>query len=601
MYMCISYLGILKVSVFTMNGLQVLAAFCAVLTVYAICNNTAGCSLWQYRPRANSSCVCGKDWNRAVLCSSNHSLLLRVNYALGTFRNNKSGDEVIVAGVSKFAYIDPKDIFKPLRVYYTPNITTTEMAERVCRPNNRKGFLCEFCISGHGPSPYNSKCPKCNLSLDKAIALYLISRIVPIAVLFFLIMTFRIDLIRGSMLGYMFYCQVHVIFVRQLAVDYTLLQNSFLESVLNVFFYVSSVWNLDFLQITHAIPPFCISPRLNDYDILILNCISFIIPLCLVAFTYIFVNLHERNVKIIVLCWKPFHPFFVRIRRNWNSRDSIIHSYSSLYIISFPMLNYNTLLILRSTDLLGVCRIIKENVLIHHPSVHLYDRRYFYYPIIVLVLHFCLGVLPSLLLLLFPIRLFRMILQRCLPQSVYIKVNTFVQTFQSPFKDGSNGTCDFRYIPGFIASLMIFLTMLSALENDTPYSNYLLPSLPPSFAVASVLCAYTRPCKSSIGNLSLTFHLIWMAGIAVILTLWSHTPDLDTAVLMVLLGITIPAPHILMTIWALYQFEKKVCHLRQRCVVCFTSVMGQRWFAKRLDTSLLPDRLINSREYRELT
>ena len=277
-----------------------------------------------------------------------------------------------------------------------------------------------------------------------------------------------------------------------------------------IFLLLSAIWSLDFLPVTIFIPPFCISRKLWDFDMLLLNFfISVLSPLFLLVVTYVFIELHARGFKVIVYCWKPFHPCFARIRRNWSSSDTVIHAFASLMFLSFTSLNYNAHQLLSSTSIFisNSTHPLKSNVLINAPNIPVHRPKYIYYPVIALILVFFLGVLPTLLLLLYPIRMFRVRLQRCCSQRWLIRLNTFVETFQGSFKDGCNGTRDFRIVPGVIGCLILLLAAVSCLVHGSHYGNYFIPAVMMCLALLSVLSAYIKPCKSSIANLSLTFHL----------------------------------------------------------------------------------------------
>ena len=54
---------------------------------------------------------------------------------------------------------------------------------------------------------------------------------------------------------------------------------------------------------------------------------------------------------------------------------------------------------------------------------------------------------------------------------------------------------------------------MSCLSHGNHYGNYFTPIFTLCLALLSVLSAYIKPCKSSIANLSLTFHFTLMAVI----------------------------------------------------------------------------------------
>ena len=196
----------------------------------------------------------------------------------------------------------------------------------------------------------------------------------------------------------------------------------------------------------------------------------------------------------------------------------------------------------------------------------------------------------------------RVKLQRCFSQRLQITLNTFVETFQGPMKDGCNGTRDFRIIPGLIACLVLLLNTLCCLAHIGNYGNYLILTFVVTFATISILTAYAHPFKSSITNLSVTFHFVWMAAIGALLVLWWQALNMNTHVLTKLLLVFVPVPHILMLIWVLYKIETKL-HSCQKMGRAFSLVMGWTMIGKRLRrmmTSLIPDVLFDS-QYHELT
>ena len=564
--------------------------------------NTSGCPLWHYRHSSNSTeCTCGYDWNRLIFCQNGH-LFLRESFLVGTMSRGgpDAPSSVQVIGESWFVFLNDSSIAsKMYRGYYKlPNTANeTELNDRLCQPNNRKGFLCQECLPDYGPNAYHPICSKCDLSVLPALALYLLSKIVPVALWFGLIITFRIDLSQGPLIGYMIFCQLYVFLVREenrlyLPQPYQLLEYSS--------FVLASVWSLDMFHIAHILKPFCISPHLKVWDIILLNFISVLAPLLLAVITYFIIELYSRYCTC--KCWMPLCHCFSLVR-NWSATDSLIHAYASLYMLGFPLLNYNAYKFFKVTNLYSPMReIVKRNILILDPTMHVYSNEMIFYFVIVISLLFLLGVIPSFLILLYPNKIFRGRLEKCCSRRCVIGLNTFIETFQGPYKNGCNGTRDFRIVPGLVGCLVLLYTMFCSLHYVISHEpTYLLLSLSTALAVVSVLCAYLRPCKSSIANLSLTFHCIWMAGFAMIIALWNIAPSVQSSVLVVLIGIGSPLPHVLMIGWIVYTLDTKVFHLRQRCVACFKLfLVGTTLFGNRVNAEPLPDRLMNSHQYREM-
>ena len=576
--------------------LQLLVVSAAsIVTTTSDQHNISACPLWHYNPSRNSTeCVCGSSWNQLILCQ-NGQLYLRENFLLGTMETGEGHSIVSLIGESWFVFLDINIVSKVHRGYYKlPNSTNeTELDTELCRPNNRKGFLCKECLPNYGPNAYYATCSKCDLSVPLATILYLLSKIVPVAIWFGLIMTFRIDLAYGPLLGYMIFCQLHVFVVRE---DNRLYLEEPFKTLEYSSFVLSSLWCLDIFHIAHIIRPFCISSQLKMWDVILLNFISVLSPLLLAGITYFMIEIYMRYCTF--RCWMPFRHCFSLVR-NWSATDSIIHAYASLYILAFPLLNYSAYKFLKATNLYGQeGNVVKHNVLIMNPTSQVYTHKMIAYFIIVMTLLFFLGILPSLFLLFYPTKIFRAKLETCFSQRCLIGLNTFMETFQGPLKNGCNGTRDFRIIPGLIGCSVLIYTVFSCIHHVVSHdSSYFLLALSTALAAASVLTAYLRPCKSSLANLSITFHCMWMAGFAMIISLWNIAPSVQSSVLMVLVGVCPPLPHLLMAIWLLHMLDTKVLHLKDRVFSHFKLfVVGKRLFG----AELLPDRLMNSHQYREM-
>ena len=236
--------------------MELLILLVALTSICADANNSASCPLWHYRMPGSDSCQCGNSFGGAVFCCDGQ-IYLRVDYAMVWDSEN---NETIVAA-SRYVYHNTSAISKHLRIYSLISNDTTELQlnSTMCEKNNRDGFLCENCLSNYGPFPHSSKCYKCSdRSLPSAIALYLTLKFLPFTLLFFMIITFRINIIKGPMLGYIFFCQIHMLFGRESTLIYQTLMSHLkhYNVILKISFYLSSLWSLGFTNIVH---PYCIS------------------------------------------------------------------------------------------------------------------------------------------------------------------------------------------------------------------------------------------------------------------------------------------------------------------------------------------------------
>ena len=551
-------------------------------------------TFFETSPR-DRKCSFGNHLNEVILCLDDHTYI-RIDYAVSEWDNHT------VIAQSRYSSYNFSSIPKELRMYspFPYDATQTSNVSVLCSPNNRIGFFCEKCKHNHGPSAHSTECHKCDYSIPFAVCLYLTIKLLPVTLLFIIIMTFRVSITSGPMLGYICFCQAHIIASRELAQIYetALFQMKNYKIIAKISFYISSIWNMDFLESTNLVKPFCISPQLRDIDVLLLNFVSVIFSLLLLVASYTLIELHARDCKVLTFCWKPFHIRLTKLRRFWRVSDSIIHAFASLLLLSFTTLNYNAYAMLNSIKVydINTSDVVKSSALFTFPSISLYSPKYISYMTVAVVFLIAFGIIPSLLLLLYPISVFRARLQSCCSERVFLRINIFVETFQGPFKDGCDGTRDCRKIPGLVACSVLVITIIGFSSEGITFENYVLPGFCVLEMLVSVLCAYIRPCKQSSANLSLVFHSVLLAMFSGLALLWRQDLTIDTAALAGLFGCIIPIPHCVMFCWACYKLNKKF-QLTHKCVVCFRVLLGRKGIVFDDNTALLPDRLINSQEY----
>ena len=565
----------------------------AVTSVLAANRSSDTCPIWHYLDRGK--CKCGNNLHWAILCTRGQ-VYIKINFGLSVWNNQT------VAAPARYVSYNSSTISHQLRMYVPIpkhlSSNQTELEEFMCSGNNRMGFFCSQCIQNHGPSAYSSKCYKCDWSLISALALSLIIQLVPVFTMFILIATFRINIIKGPMLGYIIICQMYIVASREGSQFYTTLlaYSNLYKPIFIVAQILASVWSLDFLQLSGLVPQFCISDKLSDLDILLLNFVrSVTFPFLLGILTYFLIQLHACNCRVVVICWRPFHLCFGRVRRNFSASEKAIHAFASLWLLSFINLNYSAYDLMHSIDvyLPNTTTKVMTNVLYSDPDVQYQSTKYTYCLIIVVIFLLFFGAIPSLLLVLYPVKWFRRRLERCCSNRYLSGIAIFIDTFHDPFKDGSDGTRDYRIIPGVFSCLILVLTFISCFAHASGYKTYIIPLYYVVISgLTSVMCASFQPFKHPSANRSATFHFLWLTVTGALMTVWEHFFDLSTAVLAFAFAVLVPVPHLLMSIWVCYKFGEKF-----KARFCFNTVVGKRVLAQQLS---FPDRLINSTDYTEI-
>lgn len=295
--------------------------------------------------------------------------------------------------------------------------------------------------------------------------------------------------------------------------------------------------------------------------------------------------------------WKPFSFWLYRLRKSWSSSDSIVHAYATLLILSFSTLNFNAYLVLRSTNLYTNSGELYRKILYYQPSIHFHSQDYMFYFSIITIPWVLIGVLPTILLCVLSVKTLRKKLNNCCSQRVQIIMHTFADTFQGTFRDG------YRGIPVIYASLVILLTLSGTFGHTLNIAVIQVYSV--VLILASFLLAFTRPCKSFSTNISLSFNLLLMAAVAMVLSHYisdiGAVPNYHVTLLLCLASVH----HIVMLLWFIY----KVLH-NMECTgkaVIFglrlINLFRKKTALTKHDSSqcLLPDRLENSHNYRELS
>lgn len=378
----------------------------------------------------------------------------------------------------------------PLEDFYEVRSSTTlsQLNHIICSPYNREGLLCSQCKAGYGPAVYafSVMCLKCSEN-GQGWALHFFLVLFPVTVFYLVIIIFNIRASSPPFAAFVFLCQtfsnidrIHVPFSTKLDQQ----PNSFFQVFLHIIRTLCGIWNLDFFR--HLIPPFCVSSHLSNIQALTLEYVSIIYSFVLILVTYICIELHARNFKPIVFVWKPFHKCFSQLRRSWDPKASIINSFTTMFLIYFSKLIFIAGMSIFTTKVYGIPKHL--HYLYFDSSIQLFSKQHLpYLSLSVLALSFVITV--SLLLLVYPMKFFQRLLDFCFPFKCRLAVSTFVETIQGHYKDGTNGTKDYRALSGlqFCLQIVIVVYYLNA-----KFRFYFINSLQMSFLCFMPTCVLVK-------------------------------------------------------------------------------------------------------------
>ncbi len=381
-----------------------------------------------------------------------------------------------------------------------------ELNDAVCGPFNREGLLCAKCISGYGPPMHstNLKCENCHDDKHSGWLwlLYLLLELVPLTVFYFVVIIFNIRATAPPFTAFIFFCQLFGIIFQvnpSLKVYVEAYSNSILFSLVSI---LINIWNLDIFR--YIIPPFCVSTKLNDLHILLLEYTSALYPLFLVVITYVGIELHARNLRIIIVLWKPFHKCFAHLRRSVDPRSSVIAAFSTFMSLSFTRILHITFLILSHGNLWDEHNHREQHISPINPDIRAKYILQFYHKLIVytwysvpVLIITVLTYLPTVLLLLYPMKCFRKLLSYCGPKK-YHAIYMFIDTFQGHYKDGTTGTRDFRAASciSFVLRIPLYI-LVTSYQAHTSWYTFPVQAI----VITSLFYAIVRPCKKKYANI----------------------------------------------------------------------------------------------------
>ncbi len=74
---------------------------------------------------------------------------------------------------------------------------------------------------------------------------------------------------------------------------------------------------------------------MSTLTVLALDYAVAIYPLLLTVVSYILIELHARNFRLVVILWRPFRHVFTLVRRNWESKTTVIDAYATFFVLSY--------------------------------------------------------------------------------------------------------------------------------------------------------------------------------------------------------------------------------------------------------------------------
>ena len=337
------------------------------------------------------------------------------------------------------------------------NISAPDLNYMTCNSYNRQDTQCRQCIDGYGPAAFSDgiTCADCSRQRHMWV-LNLLFQLTMVTLMYSIVILFQVKGSSSPFNVLITYSQLGVNALMIGSGTYTKVVCFTNHKLVLLILTLLGVWNLDFFRL--VIPPLCVSTSMKAVNILLLDYVVAFYPLVLTVFSYIGIELHDRNCRIIVYLCTPLK---MVLHGNWNPKETILSTCAT-----FLLLTYSKFLFVSVCLLLGVpsynCNgdvIPNSTVLFYDPTIRFFHSEHIPYVVLALSIVVFIVLLPPLLLLLYPAQFFRKCLNCCGFQRWDI-LHLIMDIFQGWYKDGTEGTYDYRPLSALYMLLRVAISCL---------------------------------------------------------------------------------------------------------------------------------------------
>ncbi len=417
----------------------------------------------------------------------------------------------------------------------------SHLNDYMCWPLNRKGLVCGECADGFGPSvtSLGYKCANCT-DAWYGVPLFLFLEFVPITAFYLIILIFHISIISAPMPCFIMYAQIITIMLNLIGHGDDLTRglnfsagSGKMRTDMKIIHTFYGIFNLDFFRL--LIPPICISPKLKSLHVACFDYVITLYPLFLIFLTWTCVELHDRNYRLLVWLWRPFHGFFVRLRRGWDTKSDIIDVFTTFFLLTYSKHLYQSLL-MQVTQGVVEYDVTGSFVRTSHmpfidPSVTSGNKYHLLFTVPAALVSYIFIIFPPLLLALYPVKAFRLFLSKC--RLNFITLNVFVERVNGCYRNGLDGGRDMRSFSGLYFFIRIVLYFAGFLSKKFLNSMWSMKSIWFSsgtiFFTTALTIGVTQPYKKVYMYYIDTFLLANLALICCVILGLSDLPRIIVA------------------------------------------------------------------------
>ena len=143
--------------------------------------------------------------------------------------------------------------------------------------------------------------------------------------------------------------------------------------------------------------------------------------------------------------WDPIHICTSKLR-GWDPKASLIHAFAALLLLAYSKILVVSYTFLTTTTLYNSSGSNWHTAVYYDAASLFFSTQHLPFVILAITVLLLFVVMPLLFLLLYPTRSFQKYLGYC--RTRYHGLDIFADVIQGYYKNGTAGTCDYRYFSG---------------------------------------------------------------------------------------------------------------------------------------------------------
>ena len=431
-------------------------------------------SVIEYRPIwsqwVNDSWHCGHDFRHSVSCSDDKETL-RISRCYCVYYDKKVNRTQLgyclttCFNVARLNYIVLSRYSVDNGSQFNDYMCSKDVASYT---SNRGGRFCGRCNEGYGLSLYTQQLYKCipcrHQSALLNILKYLVLNIVPLAVFFFIFVIAKIAITSSKLNGIVFNVQILLSCTIWRMNLNTWFETGSLTSVeingIKIFKIYFEFLNLNFFQDFY--PSICLGPHFNALHVVALDYCIGLSPFIFIVLSYLLITLHDKNVTLIVLAWKPFKYCIRFLRADMVPRTSLVEVFASFILLSSVRILATSLTLLSYINVFDeLGNQLDRQYLYLDANIEFFGSEHLPFALLALAVSFLFVILPFLLQLVYPCKCFQKMLNNRGWNSHSLRI--FMDAFQGCYKTEPR---DMRYFSAFYLFARILLLALASFIHN---------------------------------------------------------------------------------------------------------------------------------------